>query len=56
MSLTRLMKSNHGTSDDQCPSEKENMPPQAPRLVCMGNKTIADGEGLHHHGSICKVF
>ena len=52
MRLTRLVKSNHGTSGDQCPTKIENMPPQSPRLVWMGKKTIVNGEGWHHHDSI----
>ena len=43
MSLARLMKSNHGTSDDQCPRKTKKIPLQAPRLVWMGKKTIVDG-------------
>ena len=36
------MKSNHGTSNDQCPRKIEKTPPQAPRLVQMGKKIAFD--------------
>ena len=43
MSLTRLVKSNHGTYGDQCPRKTEKVPPQTPRLVRMGQKTTSHG-------------
>jgi hypothetical protein len=36
MTLTKLMKSNHGTFGDQCPRKTKKIPPQTPRLVWMG--------------------
>lgn len=56
MSLTKLVKSNHGTFSDHCPRKIEKVPPQSSRLVHMGKKTTTDGEGWHHHDSICKFF
>ena len=56
MSITRGMKSNHGTSDDQCPRNAEKIPPQTPRLVRMGKKTIANRVKMASSWLTCKVF
>ena len=39
MSLTRLVKSNHGTFGDQCPSKEKKIPPKSP-IACLDEQKL----------------
>lgn len=56
MSKTRSIKSNQGTSGDQCPRNTEKIPSQAPRLVRIGKKTATDGVRMTSSWLIMQSF